>query len=341
MRAALAQLVTELVATGEVSAASVVVGDSQGPLGAARAGWRDRLHTMAVRRFDRFDLASLTKPWTATLALALDRRGLVPLGLRLGEVWPLAPVPLARQELEALLRHRSGLPAWRPLYRELRNANRVVERLLTVESPGAAKPTYSDLGYILWARTVEALTGESLEVLMRRHVLRPLGLSTVETAPDSGRCVASLLDNDREVELAAALNVAVARRKGPPRGVVQDGNARFLGGLPGHAGLFAPAQALWRLGAEWLQPSGVLTPGAVESALSGTGRYRQGWWRRNAAPKAAGPLGASSYGHHGFTGGSLWIDPDRGRIAVLLAHRVASRVDLDPWRRRLHRLALS
>ncbi len=171
-------------------------------------------------------------------------------------------------------------------------------------------------------------------------MLGPLGLSTVETHPDPERSAAVRgLGNEREVELAAALGVAVARRPGPPPGVPQDGNARHLGGLPGHAGLFAPADAVWRLAVEWLRPRRLLAPEATAAALAGRGPYRLGWWRPTAARAATRGLSPRSFGHHGFTGGSVWIDPDRELIAVLLAHRTAVAIDLDPWRRRFHALA--
>jgi len=341
MKSALSELVNELAASGVVSAVSAVIGDGKRPLAESHAGWADAQQTRPLAARHRFDLASLTKPWTATLAAVLDRKGSLPLALKVGEIWPDAPGRLARQPLEGLLRHRSGMLAWRPLYRHLRHPRRVVDRLLREDSIGAPKPTYSDLGYILWARGAEVVTGVPLPALLGRHVLRPLGLSTVEVEPDPGRSVASLMGNAREIELAADLGVRVGRLSGPPRGVAQDGNARFLGGFPGHAGLFAPARALWRLGAEWLEPTRVLGAGSVVEALEGTGRYRLAWWRHNAVPRATRPLSAESFGHHGFTGSSLWIDPRRNRVAVLLAHRVAGDVDLDPWRRRFHQLAVA
>lgn len=341
MPSELDRLLADLLAEGGVTAAAACVGDADGILLQARAGWVDEARSRAVAVHDRFDLASLTKPWSATLALVLDQRGLLPLELPLGEIWPLAPAELARQPLTALLRHRSGLLAWRPLYRHLRRPDDVVERILQPDCQGATRPTYSDLGYILWTRSVEHWTGAAAMTLLQRHVLRPLGVSTVEIAPAAERAVETRLDNARERALAADLGVRVGLRPGPPRGQAQDGNARFLGGLAGHAGLFAPARALWRLGAEWLRPARVLDGERVAAALAGRGRYRLGWWRRAACPVATRPLSADSFGHHGFTGGSLWVDPRAGRVGVLLAHRVSERVDLDPWRRRLHRLAVS
>lgn len=340
-RVELQSLVAELVASGDATAAAAVVGRGGERLVMAHAGHRDSAGVLALRRWDRFDLASLTKPWVATLALRLALCGVVPLDLSLRQIWPGVRGPLRAAVLEDLLRHRSGLQAWRPLGRQLRDPGRAAAFLLRSEVAGAAVPTYSDLGYILWARSVERLTGEPLMVLLRRHVLRPLGLSSVGVAPPPDRAVACSLDNAREVELAAALGVRLARRDAVSPGEVQDGNARFLGGLAGHAGLFAPPQALWRLGVAWLRPGDFLPAAVVGAALGGGGPYRLGWWSRAASPVATRPLSRSCFGHPGFTGGSLWIDPQADRVAVLLAHRRAATVDLAPWRLRFHRLALA
>jgi CubicO group peptidase (beta-lactamase class C family) len=329
-----------MVASGAATAVSALIGDAQRPLAAARAGWRDDARAFQLGRNDCFDLASLSKPWAATLALALDRRGSVPLGMSIGEALPQAPSTCGDKRLADLLTHRSGMAAWRPLFHQGRTG-RLVERLLEEASWGAAKPTYSDLGYMLWARCAERSSGQRLADLLHREVLRPLALTTVETAPELQRSVATLLDNRREVELAAAQGIRLAARGAPPPGTAQDGNARFLGGFPGHAGLFAPARSLWRLGVEWLRPGRLLDAAAVSRALGGRGRYALGWWRRSAAPIAAEPLSGASFGHHGFTGGSLWIDPERELVAVLLAHRAAVDTDLDPWRQRFHRLAIA
>ena len=340
MASRLKALAGELVESGAASAVAAVAGRGAEVVAEAAAGWRDA--GSRLRRADRFDLASLTKPWVATLALRLAEKGLLPLETKVGAVWAKAPAALAGRSLEDLLRHRSGLRAWSPLFRQTVDPRRAVARILRSESLGAPRPTYSDLGYILWARTAERALGGAPGSLMERHVLRPLGLSTVELAPAADRAVAARsLGNDREVELAAALGVTVALRPGPPPGVVQDGNARHLGGLAGHAGLFAPARAVWRLAAEWLRPRRVLTARAVAHALAGRGPYRLGWWRPGAAPRATRGWSRAGYGHHGFTGGSVWIDPERELVAVLLAQRTSVAADLDPWRRRFHELARS
>jgi CubicO group peptidase (beta-lactamase class C family) len=112
------------------------------------------------------------------------------------------------------------------------------------------------------------------------------------------------------------------------------------GGLCGFAGLFGTAAGLWRLGAEWLEPRLLLHSETVAAALAGGGPFALGWWRRRSRGGGGGPaLSAGSFGHTGFAGGSLWIDPRRSRVLVLLAHRLDPASDLNRWRRRFHAAA--
>jgi CubicO group peptidase (beta-lactamase class C family) len=154
------------------------------------------------------------------------------------------------------------------------------------------------------------------------------------------------MDTAKEVLLASRLGLAVPTFPPPPRGVPQDGNARFLvelaggrGRMAGHAGLFGRARDLWALGAEWLSPGRLLKPLAVAAALGGGGTFAQGWWRRTARGSAGRALSRASFGHTGFAGGSLWIDPEAGRIFVLLASRADPACDMNRQRRRFHTLA--
>jgi CubicO group peptidase (beta-lactamase class C family) len=203
---------------------------------------------------------------------------------------------------------------------------------------------YSDLGYLLWGLTVELALGEPLAAALSRHVLAPLGLREVAawpgTRPD---VVLSRLDTDRETELAARRpwTVVLPPLGPPPLGVPQDGNARFLGRLAGHAGLFGTAADVFRLAVEWLEPGRVLTRGQVDSALSGRGDYALGWARRRVRGSAGPALGRCAFGHTGFTGTSVWIDPERrpsGQVRILLAHRTRPDSDFNRLRRAFHAL---
>ncbi len=330
-----------LVAGGEITAAVAAVGSTtgvewMGVAGEARPGQPAVTAT-------RFDYGSLTKPFVATLALVLEATGELSLETTIGDAWEgeheVHP-QLARRTLEELLRHRAGLRGWLPLYHLCRTPAEVAELLLGREDVlGARRGTYSDLGYILFRLTAERLLGRPLAPLLAERVLRPLGATGVEVTPDDQPDVAvSRLDTTKEVQLSLTQNPFVPNLGPPPPGLPTDGNARFLGGLAGHAGLFGPALDLWRLGAEWLRPRAVLTPEAVARALAGGGPTALGWWRRNLRGSAGPALPASAFGHTGYSGGSLWLDPEAGRVLVLLAHRAAA-VPINRRRRRFHTLA--
>ncbi len=330
----------ELLAAGGVTAAAGLVAGPDGVRWTAAGGQARRAPPVPAQISTRFDLASLTKPFTATLAAVLDRRGRLPLAAAVGEVWPEAHRDLARQPLAALLRHRAGFIPWTPLYHRCRGPDEVRPLLLSGRLLGARAGTYSDLGPILWGLAAEARLGRPLPDLLREHVLDPLDLGRTGPSPGDRPEVAECpLTTAREVQLAAEQGLAIAELPAPAPGRVQDGNARFLGGLAGHAGLFASAPDLARLALEWLAPGRLLDRETVAGALSGRGRFALGWARRRVRGSAGPALGRAAFGHTGFTGGSLWLDPEAGRILVLLAHRTAVDVDLDPWRRRFHAAA--
>lgn len=298
----------------------------------------------------RFDYASITKPFTATLALVLDAEGSLPLAMPIGDLWPRAHRDLARRPLSDLLRHRSGLAGWTPLYHRCRSFEEAVDLIVRGGEDGdllgARAGTYSDLGYILWGATAERRMGETLAALLRSRVLDPLKLSSIEISPgERPDLAASRMGTGMEIKLAAQQGLAIPDEGPPPLGKPQDGNARFLvglgagGGLCGHAGLFGGARDLWRLAAEWLTPGALLKVEGVAAALSGGGPFALGWWRRRVRGSAGRALPPTAYGHTGFAGNSLWIDPDGRRVYVLLGSRVDPAMDMNRWRRRFHTLA--
>ncbi len=334
--------------TGKVVSAAVALeGTAEEVEWEGAAGWVQDGRAAEVAT--RFDLASLSKPFTASLALVLDGEGVLPLAARIGEVWPEAHRELARRPLSDLLRHCSGLAAWTPLYHRCRSAEEAFDLIIRGgrdgELLGARAGTYSDLGYMLWGAAAERWTGKSLAELLRSHLLGPLGAASVEPSPGERPDVAvSLMGTGKEMELAARQGIAVPDLGPPSLGQPQDGNARFLlsrgaGSVYGHAGLFAAAGDLWRLGAEWLAPGRVLNPGGVAEALKGGGPFALGWWRRTLHGSAGRALPPTAFGHTGFAGTSLWIDPERRRVFVLLGSRVDPTMDIDRWRRRFHDLA--
>ncbi len=339
-----AAFLDELVTSGTATGAVALAGNADRieweiAAGEARPG-------RAAGPETRFDFASLTKPFTATLALVLDAEGVLPVAARIGDVWPEAHRDLARRTLSDLLRHRSGLAGWTPLYHRCRSLNDVLPLLLGGELLGTRRGTYSDLDFILYGLAAEKVTGAPLAALVRSRVLVPLGLADVVPATgDQPDIAESRMDTDKEVELAARQGLAIAPLGAPPVGWPQDGNARFVNGLAGlgtlvgNAGLFGRARDLWRLGAEWLRPGFLLKPEAVAAALEGGGPFALGWWRRTLRGSAGRALPPASFGHTGFAGGSLWIDPEERRVLVLLSHRTEPSCDMNRWRRRFHEVA--
>jgi serine-type D-Ala-D-Ala carboxypeptidase len=338
----------QAVTSGIASAAVALKGTAETVDWEAAAGWARA--GQAAEISTRFDLASLTKPFVASLALVLDAEGVLLLDARIGDAWPEAHRELARRPLSDLLRHRSGLAGWTPLYHRCQSAEEafalVARGGLAGELVGARAGTYSDLGYMLWGAVAERRTGKPLAELIRSRVLAPLGLTSIEASPGPRPDLAeSRMGTGEEVRLAAKQGLAIPDLGPPPVGLPQDGNARFLvtqgggGGACGHSGLFGGARDLWRLGTEWLAPGRVLKPEGVAAALQGGGPFALGWWRRRLRGSAGRALPPTAFGHTGFAGNSLWIDPERRQVFVLLASRLDPATDMNRWRRRFHTLA--
>jgi CubicO group peptidase (beta-lactamase class C family) len=332
---------------GVVSAVEALVADAERVLWCGVAGFRVGGEPLVAGAGARFDAASLTKPWMATLALALDAGGELALERRVREIFPDAAGPLAERSLEELLRHCSGMKPWAPLAvrlaRDIGERQALKDYLLgePLEDAGPSPaPLYGDLDYLLWGLCAEHALSEPLGSLLDRCVAAPLGLGAIgDLAAAPPAAVECRLDNGREVELAREQGVELSPQRPVLAGRPQDGNARALGYLTAHAGLFLSADELLALGREWLRPGRLLGRAQVARALAGGGAWAQGWTRASAGGSGGAALSPRAFGHAGFTGGSLWVDPDAGRVYLLLAHRLSSRIDFNGFRREFHRLA--
>ncbi len=290
-----------------------------------------------------FDVASLTKPLVAALFFILVQQGKLSPGDRLVDVLPASsPDPAFREiRFSHLLAHTSGLPAYRRLYAEILLAeekerkalagraeghDRAVAALLAMplSSPPGARCVYSDLGYILLGRAVEAAAFESLDRLLRREICGPLGMI------DTGYLPLSALS---ECETGRLVSTGRSEVRGREKvGEVDDENAAAMGGVAGHAGVFSTADDLFFFAREVLRArrgeGRVLTrPSATAMtarAVEPPGCERTlGFDTPAARESQAGRLfSQGSFGHLGFTGCSLWIDPAREATVVLLSNRV-------------------
>lgn len=279
----------------------------------------------AVGAGTRYDLASVTKV-TACLPslLGLMQSGEVALSDRVDRFfsnagWMQEP-SLGAVTLEDLALHRSGLPAWRPLF-ALTNDRRVAlaNALQSSLTEPASVHLYSDIGVIVLTAVIERVTGKRIDEYAEETVFEPLGMGGAGYGPLTG---------DALLDVAATEDDGL---RGLLVGRVHDENADALGGVSGHAGLFATAADLTRYAQAWLRLEAPFAgPDLLRSAVGdrsgGEGARRGVLWRCAEAgwPFGPGPS-ASAYGHTGFTGTSVVVDPGYGCVVVLLTNRVHPR----------------
>ncbi|MFI9592006.1 serine hydrolase domain-containing protein [Nonomuraea sp. NPDC052265] len=282
-----------------------------------------------ARRDSVFDLASVSKLFTTAVVLSLTEEGLLDLDEPVA-AWIPGTDP--RITLRRLLTHTAGLTPTRRVDLELPHAGpdeRMAAMLTTpVTGPVGGPYLYSDVGMVMAGRIAELAAAASLEALVRARITDVLGLPGTAYRPLPGRGRA-----EREVATGIPVDRVAAtefkpERPGPGcvRGEVHDETAHALGGVAGHAGLFAPADDLLAFG-EALRLGGgpMLSPSSVAEMARDQGAegaaFRHGLGVRIGDPGIVGPL-SGAYGHSGFTGTSLVVDPARGLTVVLLTNAV-------------------
>jgi len=267
-----------------------------------------------------YDLASLTKVvGTATAAMILYDEGRLELDAPVSKYLPaFSGGQKDAVTIRHLLTHTSGLPAGRDLRRlasspwEARNI--VMMSQLTCK-PGVCQ-IYSDIGADVLGFAVEAIAGQGLDAFLEERVFVPLGMNDTHFRPDP-----ALRDRIAPTEVSSP-------RGYPIRGEVHDENAWALGGVAGHAGLFSTAADL-SLFAQMMLNRGtyngvrIVSDSAVARFTTRTSGTRAlGWDTADGEGTAGIHMGEKAYGHTGFTGTSLWIDPERDLFVVLLTNRV-------------------
>ncbi len=277
-----------------------------------------------------FDLASLTKVMvTVPLALILVELGEWTLKDPIGKFVPKLKGEWAwKATIWHLLTHTSGLPPWAPFFSQAMGKEGILELICSdkwplaspVSEPGK-RVIYSDLGYILCRVAIEGITGRGLDSLASEWIFEPLGMKDTMFNPP-----ASLTERIAATE-------DDPRRGGVLVGKVHDENAWALGGVSGHAGLFSTAADLaiyaqMLLNGGRYGDKGVLSFRSVELMVSPQAeglneRRGLGWLLQGKSTVSAGDLLSElAFGHTGFTGTSLWIDPCYELIVVLLTNRV-------------------
>lgn len=310
-----------------------------------------------------YDLASLTKPLVTGLLCA--RR------IELGELTLDSSVSHYLPEFDRtdkqmitvreLLTHTSGLPAWRPLYlltedQPDRAAGAIAN--LDLEYKPGTRVVYSDLGFIALGILLERMTGQRLAHMATHEIFEPLKLQQTFFNPEI-----ALQTGIAACETGNAYEVELCKQAGGPGetmyansrqrliwGEVHDGNAYFLGGAAGHAGLFSTASETFLLAQQFLPDSTRLLTSDTcklfrENMTSGLEEARSIGWQLAATKDSTGgvDLPPDSFGHNGFTGTSLWIDPEHRRIFILLTNRTHAHAlpfaNINAVRREFHSLA--
>ena len=313
----------ELLETGRDnkihSAAAWSIGDRNGPQDRGFLGTRG-WGGQPVEEHDLWDLASVTKPIVGLAVMRLVQSGLLRLDDTLGGLLPeYRGGDKAEVTVSQLLTHTSGLPGGTPLYREhrTRDAWLTAMRTAPLPAPPGSRVEYSSQGFVLLGLIAEAVTGRRLDDLVQELVCGPAGMTDTHY---------NLGEADRE---RAVYTEDCPWRGRIVTGEVHDENAVVLGGIAGHAGLFSTLGDLERLGTALAAGGDKLldatTYGEMTRCQTGHLPLRRAlaWQMIDPAGSPVGQaLGPNAYGHTGFTGTSLWIDPDPGRYFVLLTNRV-------------------
>jgi len=277
-----------------------------------------------------FDLASLTKVVaTTTIAMLLYERGVLDLEAPVMAIVPefaegleggLEGLNARRREVtvRTLLAHSSGLPAYEKLFLRGRSRDELLHAAFATPltaAPGA-RAEYSDIGFIVLGVALERLGDESLDALCQREIFGPLGMAHTTFKP--GQAMKDSIPptaDDRSF------------RDHIIQGEVQDENASVLGGVAGHAGLFSTAgdlaifaHAMLNGGHPILRASTIDLFTRRESAPEGTSRAL-GWDTPSTPTQSGKYFSRRSFGHLGYTGTSLWIDPERQLSIALLTNR--------------------
>jgi CubicO group peptidase (beta-lactamase class C family) len=326
------RIIDRAIAERAFPAASIAVTDSSELL-AFKAFGRftfDR-NSQQVTPTTIFDIASLSKVVATTaMAMVLYERGLLDLDAPIAGIVPefISASSAAKEDdrrrtvtIRMLLAHTSGLAAHRKFYLTARTAKDLLYAVYAaaLQSDPGDRAEYSDLGFILLGVLLERVAGETIDAFCQREIFGPLGMTNTAFNPP--------LELRQQIPPTAGESGATAFRGRIIQGEVQDENASVLGGVAGHAGLFSTAEDISRFARAMLQGgrpilrSETVTLFTRREAQSTHASHALGWDTPSAPSQSGKYFGPHSFGHLGYTGASLWIDPQRQLSITLLTNR--------------------
>ena len=303
--------------------AIAVVGNHERVLVERAVGHIDWGQSPAPDDHTLWDIASLTKVTGMTTAMMqLVEQGKVDLDAPLQHYIPEWTGPnKERVTVRHLLTHSSGLPAFRAYDKITTNADSIAKLMFAtpLDTVPGARMVYSDIGAYMLGKLVERVSGETLDQYVVRHVFQPLGMNETRYNPP-----AAWIDRIAPTEIDPL-------RGGKVRGKVHDERAYYLGGVSAHAGIFTSAHDLARFARMYLNGGTldgvrVVKPETIErftKLQDSTLSNRALGWEKPTGKNSAGHLMSSrAFGHTGFTGTSIWMDPARDLFVILLSNRV-------------------
>lgn len=289
-------------------------------------GYHDYSKTKAVSDTDVYDLASLTKVISTTTAIMkLIDDGRLSLDDIVADFIPEFETDQKRDiTIEQMLLHTSGLPAFKVYVDKLKTRGEILDAIKNepLEAAPGERYTYSDLGFILLAEIVEEITGQRIDRFVRSKFFRPMGMYSTHFNPRGvGRWMTQRIP---PTEIDDVYN------RGTVQADVHDERAYFMDGVAGHAGLFSNVKDIAMFsqmllnggtyaGREYLSPEIIEQFTIKQSPLN---QRAYGYDRKSEGFSTAGSLTSNnSFGHTGFTGTSLWVDPDNDIAIILLTNR--------------------
>jgi len=269
-----------------------------------------------------FDIASLTKVVaTTSMAMLLHERGMLDLDSYLIGTLPEFAVADDRRDqvtFRMLLAHSSGLPAWVPLYKKAKNRANILQAAaeVAVASDPGSRAEYSDIGFILLGEALEQISGCPMDSFCDLDIFKRLEMESTCFNPNK----------KMKAQIVPSANGQEIRNR-VIQGEVHDENAFMMGGVAGHAGLFSGAGDLAKFahcllcgGAPLFKPDTVELFTHRQESPAGTSRAL-GWDTPSKPSQSGQYFYPGSYGHLGYTGTSLWIDPERELSVTLLTNR--------------------
>lgn len=271
-----------------------------------------------------YDLASLTKVVATTTAamICLDRE-LLSLEDKVVKYLPeFGSYGKEKITIKNLLLHNSGLPAWKKFYGRDLSYNEVLSEIFnsSLEYKTGEKTIYSDLGIITLGKIIEKVTGKTLDTFCKEEIFKPLGMNlTFFNPPDSLKKLCAPTEKDKYWRMKTL------------QGEVHDETSAMLNGVAGHAGLFSTAVDISKLMA-MLMSKGLLdnkeyikksTIELFTKRYSVESTRALGWDTKSDSGSSAGNyFSKNSFGHTGFTGTSIWADPEKNLFVIFLTNRV-------------------